>query len=90
MFVRKAAGNSNEVQAIAANIDTVFVCTSLNKDFNLRRLERYLSITWNSGAIPVIVLTKSDLCDNLPEKLLKLQEVAAGCRCNYNLKSRDR
>jgi ribosome biogenesis GTPase len=78
MFVRKAAGTTNEIQAIAANIDTVFICTSLNKDFNLRRLERYLSVVWDSGAIPVIVLTKSDLCDNLPEKLLKLQEVTVG------------
>ena len=49
---------------VAANIDTVFLCMALNKDFNLRRLERYISIAWDSGAMPVVVLTKSDLCDD--------------------------
>jgi ribosome biogenesis GTPase len=43
---------------VAANIDIVFICMSLNNDFNLRRLERYLAIAWDSGATPVIVLTK--------------------------------
>ena len=48
-------------QIVAANIDTVFICMSLNNDFNVRRLERYLSVAWNSGAMPVIVLTKEEL-----------------------------
>ena len=61
-FIRKAAGEKNEEQVVAANIDTVFLCMSLNNDFNLRRLERYISIAWSSGAVPVVVLTKSDLC----------------------------
>lgn len=77
-FVRKAAGTAHEVQLVAANIDTVFICMSLNKDFNLRRLERYLSIAWDSGAVPVIVLTKADLCDDINAKLLEIEESAAG------------
>lgn len=77
-FIRKAAGTSNNEQIVAANIDTVFICMSLNNDFNLRRVERYLGIAWDSGAIPVIVLTKADLCDNLPQKLLELDTVACG------------
>lgn len=77
-FIRKAAGTAQEVQVVAANIDTVFLCMSLNKDFNIRRLERYLSITWDSGARPVVVLTKSDLADNLEEKLLEVEKIAIG------------
>ena len=62
VFIRKAAGSSRQEQVVAANIDTVFLCMSLNNDFSLRRLERYLSIAWDSGATPVVVLTKADLC----------------------------
>lgn len=75
---RKAAGTSNDVQIIASNMDTVFICMSLNNDFNLRRLERYLSIAWDSRATPVVVLTKSDLCDNLQERLDEVSTVAIG------------
>jgi len=78
VFVRKAAGTSQEVQIIAANIDTVFICMSLNQDFNLRRLERYLAIAWDSGAIPVIVLTKADLCRELPVRLAEVEAIAIG------------
>lgn len=78
VFVRKAAGNVNEEQVIAANIDTVFICMSLNNDFNLRRLERYLSLTWDSGAFPVVVLTKADLCDNLQRRLYAVDSVTYG------------
>ncbi len=77
-FIRKAPGTSNDEQIVASNIDTVFICMSLNSDFNLRRVERYLGIAWDSGAIPVIVLTKADLCDNLPQKLAELDTVAYG------------
>lgn len=77
-FVRKAAGEKNEEQVVAANIDTVFLCMSLNKDFNLRRLERYVSIAWNSGATPVVVLTKADLCEDLENSLIEVSSVAAG------------
>ena len=78
VFVRKAAGSACTEQVVAANIDTVFICMSLNNDFNLRRLERYLSVAWNSGAIPVIVLTKSDLCGDPERHISAVQEVAAG------------
>ena len=76
-FIRKAAGEKNEEQIVAANIDTVFLCMSLNNDFNLRRLERYVSIAWNSGAMPVVVLTKSDLCKDLEQKLFEVSSAAA-------------
>ena len=77
-FIRKAAGVKNEEQVVAANIDTVFLCMSLNNDFNLRRLERYVSIAWNSGAVPIVVLTKADLCSNLEHKLFEVSSVAEG------------
>lgn len=77
-FIRKAAGTSKDSQVVASNIDTVFLCMSLNNDFNLRRVERYLSIAWDSGAIPVIVLTKSDLCDDIDQKLCEINSVAIG------------
>jgi len=77
-FVRKAAGTSNSDQVVAANVDTVFICMSLNKDFNLRRLERYISIGWDSGAVPVLVLTKSDLCENIEDIMDDLDDVALG------------
>lgn len=78
VFLRKAAGTAHGVQVVAANIDTVFICMSLNHDFNLRRLERYLAIAWDSGAAPVVVLTKSDLCADLPAKLREIGTAAPG------------
>ncbi|MEG6616116.1 ribosome small subunit-dependent GTPase A [Peptococcaceae bacterium 1198_IL3148] len=77
-FVRKAAGTSHQKQVVAANIDIVFICMSLNNNFNLRRLERYLAIAWDSMATPVVVLTKSDLCNDIPVKLSQVQDVAIG------------
>ena len=56
-FSRKVAGNASEEQVLAANVDAVFLLMSLNEDFNLRRLERYITMAWESGAQPVIVLT---------------------------------
>jgi ribosome biogenesis GTPase len=63
-FSRKVAGRRTDEQVVAANVDTVFVVTSLNRDLNLRRIERYLAVVWDSGAVPVVVLNKSDLCDD--------------------------
>lgn len=77
-FIRKAAGTAHEEQVVASNIDTVFICMSLNNDFNLRRLERYLSIGWDSGAIPVVVLTKADLCEDVGQKVYEAGTVAIG------------
>ncbi len=63
---------------LAANIDTVFLLTSLNEDLNLRRLERYLAMAWESGAQPVIVLTKTDLSDDVAAQMLLVEAVAYG------------
>lgn len=78
VFTRRAAGTANREQVVAANIDTVFICMSLNNDFNVRRLERYLSVAWDSGASPVIILTKADLCDDLDQRLREVESVALG------------
>ena len=75
---RQAAGTVTLPQPIAANIDTVFICMSLNADFNLRRVERYLAVAWDSMATPVIVLTKADLCIDLAEKISELSAAAPG------------
>lgn len=63
-FSRRAAGVATREQVVAANADTVFVVQSLNRDLNLRRLERYLALIWESGAQPVVLLSKLDLCDD--------------------------
>lgn len=78
VFRRKAAGMAVHGQIVAANIDQLFICMALNQDFSLRRLERYLAIAWDSGAIPVVVLTKSDLCDDLDARLAETRDVAIG------------
>ena len=78
VFLRKAAGTGKAEQVVAANIDTVFLCMSLNNDFNLRRMERYLTIAWESGAMPVVVLTKADLCRDLEEKKTAVEAIAIG------------
>ncbi len=62
LFRRKSAGSKIDEQKIAANVDTVFIVTSLNDDFNLNRIERYLVLAHEAGVEPVIILTKSDLC----------------------------
>ncbi len=60
-FSRRAAGPLAEEQVVAANLDTVFLLTALDHNYNLRRIERYLALAWESGAQPVVVLNKSDL-----------------------------
>lgn len=77
-FVRMSSGTSNQSQIIAANIDYVFICMSLNSDFNLKRLERYITISWNSGATLVVVLTKADLCTDIDSVLFAVESVALG------------
>ncbi len=61
---RKAAGRASDEQVIAANVDTLFVVTAFAGDLNPRRLERYLTAVWDAGAVPVVVLNKSDLVDD--------------------------
>jgi len=77
-FSRAAAGIEVKEQIVASNVDTIFLIQSLNKDFNMRRLERYLIASWESGAVPVIVLTKSDLCEDVALKISKVEETAPG------------
>lgn len=77
-FMRRAAGGDNACQVVAANVDLLLICMALNEDFNLRRLERYLSIGWDSGATPVVVLTKTDLCANLSVRCMEVEEIAQG------------
>jgi ribosome biogenesis GTPase len=77
-FSRKAAGPKTEEQIVAANIDTVFLVTGLDGNFNLRRIERYLVVAWESGANPVLVLNKADLCENVDEIVQEVETVALG------------
>lgn len=77
-FSRKMAGTTTEEQIVAVNVDTVFLVNALNNDYNLRRLERYLILAWESGANPVIVLSKADLCDDVAGRLAEVESVAMG------------
>lgn len=77
-FSRKAAWAPTEEQVLAANLDAIFIVSALDGDLNLRRLERYLTLAWESGATPVIVLTKADLCDDVGAALLEVEQVALG------------
>ncbi len=63
-FSRAAAGRTSEEQVVAANVDTALLVSSCSLDFNPRRLERYLTLTWESGARPVVVLNKADSCSD--------------------------
>jgi len=75
-FSRKVPGELVEAQVVAANIDTVFLVSGLDGDFNLRRIERYLTTAWNSGASPVIVLNKADLRTDLRRVIAEVGLVA--------------
>jgi ribosome biogenesis GTPase len=77
-FSRRAAGKREDQQAIAANIDRVFLVCGLDGDFNIRRLERYLTLAAGSGAEPVIVLNKADLCADLSVCIEAAAAVATG------------
>lgn len=77
-FSRAAAGPELKEQIVAANVDIAFIIQSLNRDFNMRRLERYLIAAWESGAIPVIILTKADCCDNVADKMAIAYSTAPG------------
>ncbi|HEV7386172.1 MAG TPA: GTPase RsgA, partial [Phenylobacterium sp.] len=69
-FTRMAAGTAKDMQVVAANVDMALLSASLNADLNLRRLERYLATAYESGAEPVILLTKADACDD-PDPLIE-------------------
>lgn len=82
-FVRLTAGSigfhsdNTARQLVAANFDTIFLMESLNQDFNVRKMERYLVTARESGGTPVIVLTKADLCEDVEKKIQEMQAVAA-------------
>jgi len=77
-FQRKVNLGAAEAQVLAANLDAIFVVTGLDADFSARRLERYLTLAWESGATPVVVLTKADLCHDPYALLLEAEGVALG------------
>ena len=89
LFRRRAAGTAGELQLIAANVDTLFVVTSANRDFNVARLERYLAIANDAGAFPVIVITKADLAESVDEYTAKAAGLAPGILVEV-LDARDR
>ncbi len=77
-FSRRNPTRGEGEQAVAANFDYVFVMQSLNADFNPRRLERYLTLAWQSGAVPIVVLTKADLTPGPGEMLDVARRIAPG------------
>jgi len=81
-LVRQAAGRRTAAQVVGANLDVVFLVASLNADLNLRRLERYLAATWDSGAEPVVLLSKADLDSDgdIQAAIWDVEQVAGGAR----------
>lgn len=77
-FSRKTAGVLTEEQVVAANMDYVFIVVSLNENYNIRRVERYLTVAWESGANPVIILSKADLCDCVEDRVNEVSAAAFG------------
>jgi ribosome biogenesis GTPase / thiamine phosphate phosphatase len=77
-FRRKQAGFETAEQVVAANVDVLFLVTSLNQDLNVRRIERYMTLAWESGADPVVVLTKADLCPDVEPALALVESVTFG------------
>lgn len=77
-FVRAMAGRTSRAQVVAANLDVVLVVDSLAAEARLRRVERYLAVAWSSGATPVVVLTKADLCDDVDAAVAQVAEDALG------------
>jgi len=78
LFQRRAAGTGAERQLIAANVDTLFIVTSANRDFNEARLERYLAIAHDAGTFPVIVITKADTVDSTASFVATAGRLAPG------------
>ena len=77
-IVRQAPGNRTEAQVVGANVDVVFMVVSLNLDLNMRRLERYLAVAWESGAEPVVVLSKADLVEDPTDLRAEVERIAVG------------
>lgn len=77
-FVRKTAGSVTAAQVVAANVDVALIATALPSDLSTRRLERYLTLAWESGATPIVLLTKSDLSDSVDAALAQAALAAPG------------
>jgi ribosome biogenesis GTPase len=77
-FVRRAAGDETTEQVVAANVDSVLLVSGLDHDFNPRRIERYVLLAWESGARPVVVLNKADLCDDVEACRREIEQIAPG------------
>jgi ribosome biogenesis GTPase len=76
LLLRRAVGVSHQAQVIASNLDYLFITMSLNENYNLNRLERYLTVGWDSGATPVIVLTKADLSNRVEEAVGEVEAIS--------------
>jgi ribosome biogenesis GTPase / thiamine phosphate phosphatase len=77
-FLRKVAWAETKPQVVAANVDVVFVVCGLDANYNIRRIERYMTLAWESGAQPVVLLTKADLCDDVEAYVYEVESVAFG------------
>ncbi len=77
-LARIVAGNRQDDQILATNVDTVFIASSLNAELNLKRIERYLTLAWDSGAVPVVLLTKADLVTTAEDTRKQVQAISAG------------
>jgi ribosome biogenesis GTPase len=73
---RKIAGERIEAQVVASNVDALFVCAGLDHDFNVRRIERYLTLAYNSGVTPIVLLTKADLCADAAARVSRVESIA--------------
>lgn len=77
-MIRRAAGSVPVEQVVGANMDYLFIVNALNDDYNLRKLERYLVAAWESGAMPVVLLTKADLCEDAASRTADVESIAPG------------
>jgi len=77
-FIRKVALAETKPQVVAANVDVVFVVCGLDANYSIRRIERYITLAWESGAQPVVLLTKADLCAEAELRVLEVESVAFG------------
>jgi ribosome biogenesis GTPase len=77
-FSRRRVGGATVEQIVAANVDWVLLVNGLDGDFNVARIERYVTATWNCGASPVVVLNKADLCEDIDERVAEVEAVAVG------------
>jgi ribosome biogenesis GTPase len=77
---RKSPSKNIEEQILCANLDTIFIVQPMDSTFNVNRIERYLAIGWESGAIPIVILSKKDLCETPDSILLEAEAVAIGTK----------